>query len=223
MLGKAANLTVRLVFLFRAGRPSLSFSKIFRYFKKIPYISSSLLLFFQKEHAKIQSDMDTTKPTPASSAHSPVFLAAQKAKLLDLRDDLLDSIHGVAKDALRVCAEDSDSRVGGVHMGDAGSDAYDRGFALSMLSRGQDALYEIEDSIERINKGTYGICEVSGVQIPTERLEAIPFARCTVAEQSRLEKTMRNRPRVIETSLFGLTDDAERDEDEDAEPVEALA
>ena len=87
-------------------------------------------------------------------------------------------------------------------------DAYDRDFALSLLSQEQDALYEIDQALKRIELGTYGVCEMSGKPIPHARLEAIPFARFTVECQSQLEKQNKaSRVRQSVTSLFGLTDD----------------
>src|SRR6516162_6252810 len=72
----------------------------------------------------------------------PPFLGKQKSKLLQLRDSLLDLMTGVSRDTLRSRAEDSEASAFGMHQADAGSDAYDRDFALSLLSQEQDALYE---------------------------------------------------------------------------------
>jgi DnaK suppressor protein len=144
------------------------------------------------------------------------FLRKQKSKLLQLRDSLLDSMMGVSRDTLRARAEGSEASAFGMHQADAGSDAYDRDFALSLLSQEQDALYEIEEALKRIEGGTYGVCEMSGKPIPHARLEAIPFARFTVECQTQIEKqkkTLRTRQPV--TSLFGLTEDEGGDGDED--------
>lgn len=149
----------------------------------------------------------------AANGYAGKFLDLQKFRLLSLRDELLDSIAGITKDSLRVGPEGSEASAGGMHMADAGSDTYDRGFALSTLSRGQDALYEIDDALSRLAKGVYGICEISGNAIPENRLAAIPFARYTVQEQGRREKEFLGRGVVPTVSLFGL-DDAESDEDE---------
>src|SRR5437016_3211018 len=136
------------------------------------------------------------------------FTRAQKEKLLQLRDAMVDSMAGVAKDNLRARAEGSEASAFGMHQADAGSDAYDRDFALSLLSQEQDALYEIDQALKRIELGTYGTCEMSGKAIPHARLEAIPFARFTVECQSQLEKQgKQSRVRQSVTSLFGLTDD----------------
>lgn len=147
-------------------------------------------------------------PKPVKNLKLTPFLAGQKQKLLELRDSLLDSMSGVAKDTLRSRAEGSEASAFGMHQADAGSDAYDRDFALSLLSQEQDALYEIEEALKRIDAGTYGTCEMSGKPIAHARLEALPFARYTVECQTQLEKQKRvNRTRTPVTSLFGLTDD----------------
>ena len=136
------------------------------------------------------------------------FVRKQKEKLLQLRDAMVDSMAGVAQDTLRSRAEGSEASAFGMHQADAGSDAYDRDFALSLLSQEQDALYEIDQALKRIEVGTYGVCEMSGKPIPHARLEAIPFARFTVECQSQLEKqSKQSRTRQSVTSLFGLTDD----------------
>jgi RNA polymerase-binding transcription factor DksA len=147
------------------------------------------------------------------------FLRKQKGKLLHLRDSLLDSMMGVSRDTLRSRAEGSEASAFGMHQADAGSDAYDRDFALSLLSQEQDALYEIEEALKRVDAGTYGICEMSGKQIPHARLEAIPFARFTVECQTQIEKQKKaQRVRQPVTSLFGLTED-EGSESEEEEPA----
>jgi len=147
------------------------------------------------------------------------FTRKQKEKLLQLRDAMVDSMAGVAQDTLRSRAEGSEASAFGMHQADAGSDAYDRDFALSLLSQEQDALYEIDQALKRIELGSYGVCEMSGKQIPRARLEAIPFARFTVECQSQLEKQNRaSRVRQSVTSLFGLTED-EGSETEEEEPA----
>jgi DnaK suppressor protein len=143
------------------------------------------------------------------------FLERQRDRLLQLRDSLLDSMSGVAKDTLRSRAEGSEASAFGMHQADAGSDAYDRDFALSLLSQEQDALYEIEEALKRIDAGTYGVCEMSGKPIAHARLEALPFARYTVECQAQFEKQKRiAKSRTPVTSLFGLTED---EGDDDAE------
>ena len=144
------------------------------------------------------------------------FLRKQKKRLLALRDAMLDSMNGMAQDNLRARAEGNEASAFGMHQADAGSDAYDRDFALNLLSQEQDALYEIDEAIKRIELGTYGTCEMSGKPINHERLEAIPFTRFTVECQSQIERQNKaKRVRQSVTSLFGLTDDEKEDGDEE--------
>jgi DnaK suppressor protein len=148
------------------------------------------------------------------------FTRAQKEKLQQLRDAMVDSMAGVAQDTLRSRAEGSEASAFGMHQADAGSDAYDRDFALSLLSQEQDALYEIDQALKRIETGTYGVCEMSGKPILRARLEAIPFARFTVECQSQLEKQNKaSRVRQSVTSLFGLTDDEGGEGEEEEAPA----
>src|SRR5205814_9684426 len=149
------------------------------------------------------------------------FTKGQKDKLPQLPDARVVSMAAVAQDTLRSRAEGSEASAFGMHQADAGSDAYDRDFALSLLSQEQDALYEIDQALKRIELGTYGVCEMSGKNIPRARLEAIPFARFTVECQSQLEKQNKaSRVRQSVTSLFGLTDDEGGEGEEEEAPAQ---
>ena len=73
-------------------------------------------------------------------------------------------------------------------MADAGTDSFDRDFALSRASSEQDAVYEIDEAMMRIRRGTYGICELTGKPIERHRLEAIPWTRFSAEAEKLLEK-----------------------------------
>jgi len=143
------------------------------------------------------------------------FLDLQNKRLLDLRDHILDQMQGVAHDSLRSRPEGSEASAFGMHQADAGSDAYEKDFALSLLSQEQDALYEIEEALKRVEEGTYGVCEMSNQPIPLERLEAIPFARLTVECQSKFEKENRGRRRWDTSPQFMDSADAFFEEGEE--------
>jgi len=150
--------------------------------------------------AAAKQDVLAAAPVPHldGSAGKPTlklttFVIKQKQRLLDLRDELTDALVGVTRDTLRNAPSGSEASGSGMHQGDAGSDAYDRDFALSVLAKEQDALYEIAQALRRVDKGLYGVCEISGKKIPQARLEAIPFARLTVECQADWEKEHGNR------------------------------
>ncbi len=125
-----------------------------------------------------------TKSTAAAEPGAKVKAEWQKyyRNLLDLRERLLNQMSGLAKES----AEEMSSY--SLHMADSGTDNFDRDFALSLLSADQDAIYEIEEALKRIEKGTYGVCELTGKQIPRARLDAIPWTRFTVEAQAQLER-----------------------------------
>jgi RNA polymerase-binding transcription factor DksA len=144
------------------------------------------------------------------------FAQGQREKLLELRSRLSDSMNGIARET-RV--EFCDSSVFATHNGDAGSDACDRDLALCFLSQESDALTEIDEALERIESGSYGICEISGQPIPVSRLKAIPFARFTVECQAEIEKRRKATPGQRSNSLAFPDDDDEEVEESDKIPL----
>jgi DnaK suppressor protein len=135
-------------------------------------------------------------------------------RLLELRDQLQRQMSGLAKESAQEMAGYS------LHMADSGTDNFDRDFALSLLSSDQDAIYEIEEALKRIEKGTYGVCELTNKPIPRARLEAIPWTRFTVTAQAQLERDGALRQRRLgalgSVDSVGVTE-VEADDDEPEE------
>jgi RNA polymerase-binding transcription factor DksA len=101
--------------------------------------------------------------------------------LMDLRSHLSSRKDDLVKDALEEQPTFSQ------HMADAATDSFDRDLALSLISSEQDALYEIEQALNRIKQGTYGICELTGKPIERQRLNAIPWTRFCAEAEKQLE------------------------------------
>jgi DnaK suppressor protein len=72
-----------------------------------------------------------------------------------------------------------------IHMADIGTDTFDQDFTLKLAETERAQLREIDAALQRINEGTYGVCQLSGKQIPKARLEAKPWAKYTV-ESARI-------------------------------------
>src|SRR5271170_1801944 len=137
-------------------------------------------------------------------------------RLLELREQLMRQMNGLAKESAQEMAGYS------LHMADSGTDNFDRDFALSLLSADQDSVYEIEEALKRIEKKTFGICELTGKAIPKARLEAIPWTRFTVDAQAQLERDGALRQRRL--GQLGTVDNVgitETETDEDEQPEEA--
>ncbi len=132
-------------------------------------------------------------------------------RLVRLRNRLLEQQRALVQ------ASTAESEPYGMHMADTGTDNFERDFALSLLSSDQDILYEIDEAIKRIERGTYGICELTGKPIPKARLDAIPWARFTVEAQEQLERegALRQRPRL---RPLGMIEQHSVQESESEEP-----
>jgi DnaK suppressor protein len=146
--------------------------------------------------AKKKSSKPVTVATAAAILGKPAFKSKKQSgpvkikaewqkfydRLLELREQLQRQMNGLAKESAQEMAGYS------LHMADSGTDNFDRDFALSLLSSDQDAIYEIEEALKRIERNTYGVCELTGKPIPKARLEAIPWTRFTVQAQAQLER-----------------------------------
>jgi RNA polymerase-binding transcription factor DksA len=123
--------------------------------------------------------------------------------LIDLRTHLTAGIELHSEETLKRSAKDDagDLSSYGQHMADAGTDTFDRDFALSLVSSEQEALSEIEAAIKRIRDGTYGICEITQKPIAKDRLLAVPFTRYSAEAQKNLERN-RHRSRT-QAGIFG--------------------
>ena len=123
--------------------------------------------------------------------------------LLELRRHVLTQLGEHTEETLLKSAKDDSGDLSGYgqHMADAGTDTFDRDFALSLVSSEQEALSEIEAAIKRVHAGTYGICESTQKPIAKERLLAVPFTRYSAEAKKQVE---RHSHRSIERGgLFG--------------------
>ena len=71
---------------------------------------------------------------------------------------------------------------------DVGSDAYDQDLKLGMAASERKRIRDIEAALIRIKKKTYGVCHLTGNQIPTTRLQAKPWAMYTKESAEKVER-----------------------------------
>ncbi len=140
--------------------------------------------------------------------------------LLDLRDHLIDGVSFLASENLKRTQREASGELSGysAHMADAGTDSFDREFALSLVSSEQEALYEIEEALKRLEVSTYGICEMCEKAVARERLEAVPFARLCVHCQAGVEKDRRGTLRPVSSFTETADDEEEGEEPEEKSP-----
>ncbi|MDP6904349.1 MAG: TraR/DksA C4-type zinc finger protein [Verrucomicrobiota bacterium] len=149
--------------------------------KKVAATSAAAILGLSspKKAAKKTSSR-ANKPT------GKIRIKPEWKKYYDILQDLRDRLTHQMDDLKKESAEEMSSY--SMHMADSGTDNFDRDSALSLLSSDQDAVYEIDEALKRIEKKTYGVCELTGKNITKTRLSAVPWARYTVEAQAQLEK-----------------------------------
>ena len=104
-----------------------------------------------------------------------------EATLLRIRDELSRQIAFLRGTSL--------TRADEVNTQEDGSDAFERQLALKLAANEGDAIFEIDEALERLRNGEYAICEDCGCIIGAPRLQALPFARRCVGCKSLSEKT----------------------------------
>ncbi|MDI6872960.1 TraR/DksA family transcriptional regulator [Candidatus Solincola sp.] len=73
----------------------------------------------------------------------------------------------------------------------SGTSTFERERDLSLSENVKDLLQKVNEALERIENGTYGICEMCGLPIPEERLEALPYANLCIVCKQKEEQAMR--------------------------------
>jgi DnaK suppressor protein len=111
-------------------------------------------------------------------------VAQFKKRLEDARSQLTNSLIGSTAEV-----KTPDEATGySQHQADQGTDDFDRMTNLELTHAEYEHLRQIEHALKKIEEGTYGICDITGDEIPVARLEAIPYASMTVKAQERMEK-----------------------------------
>ncbi|HOW98872.1 MAG TPA: hypothetical protein PK634_13910, partial [Kiritimatiellia bacterium] len=107
------------------------------------------------------------KPLPPPRRLPAVELKKYREVLQRLRDRVVDEISFLAGDNLNRSPRESSGDLSSYsfHMADQGTDNFDREFALNLVSSEQDALYEIDEALQRITTGIYGSCDNCGKPI----------------------------------------------------------
>ena len=107
-----------------------------------------------------------------------------KKRLEELKKQLIRTLGRVSEDVKNKEEPKGYSQ----HQADEGTDDFGQTISIEISGKEQIILRQVERALEKINEGTYGICDVSGEIIPIKRLEAIPYATMTVQAQEKYEK-----------------------------------
>ncbi len=109
-------------------------------------------------------------------------------RLQVLRARLRGDVTAMADAALRKSGmEGGDSSSMPIHMAELGSENFEQEFTLSLMETEEDTLAKIDEALERISNGTYGICVECGGVIPKTRLNAIPYTPVCIKCAEQME------------------------------------
>ena len=111
--------------------------------------------------------------------------------LMKVRNELSEQIRVCTDEALD--CTNSEKRGVTTHMADVSSDNSRHEMALQMMTENGDVISLIDDAIERLAEGEYGICMDCGGKISEARLMARPYAIFCIECKSRHEEMMKNR------------------------------
>ena len=105
------------------------------------------------------------------------------------RAEVLKNIEYLRKVTLDATSQEAsgDHSAYSFHMADQGTDAMEREKAFLFASRDEKYIRQIDEALERIDNGTFGICRVTGKEIGKERLEAVPTT--TISYEAKLKET----------------------------------
>lgn len=113
-------------------------------------------------------------------------LARFKKLLLKKRDEMLKDLGQLKDREMASTLKDSsgENSAYSFHMADVGTDNMEREKAFFFATREGKFLNHIEEALERIENGSYGICDDCEKPIPEERLLAVPTAtRCVPCKE----------------------------------------
>ncbi len=112
----------------------------------------------------------------------PKDLQTWKERLLALRDELAGEVEVLKQESFSLGTDAVQD------MGDDAAVTYNRQVLLNLSEREREQLRRIEEALERIERGSFGMCEDCGEPIPRARLEAVPWATLCVECKSLRER-----------------------------------
>ena len=151
---------------------------------------------------------------------TPSEIREFRALLLAKRNEILGNVISMEDETLHKQRSDLSSMP--IHMADMGTNNYEMEHTLGLMDSERKLMKEVDEALQRIENGTYGICEGTGEPIPKQRLEAIPWARYCVSYAQLLEKGLIREEDSFIESTFNAQTNEEQDEDSDESAEDRL-
>jgi len=127
-----------------------------------------------------------TRPRRINAADRERF----KEMLLRKRREIFQNMFEIEGEALKKSRLDASGDLSSmpIHMADLGTDNYEQEFALGLMDSERRLLTQIDEALQRIEDGSYGICQGTGKPIRKARLEAQPWAQYCVEYARMIEQ-----------------------------------
>ena len=129
------------------------------------------------------------RPRKNLAGFTPRELEAFRDAIMAKRREIVGDMSSMEREALRSGGASNLSNLP-IHMADMGTDNYEQEFTLGLMEKDRKLLRDLNDSLAKIQNGTYGICEGTGKPITKARLEAQPWARYSIEYARKLERRL---------------------------------
>jgi len=124
-----------------------------------------------------------------NTALSDEQLQSLRSRLEERRRELDEEIANLTTNIQEITADEGmESGTGGNHPGDEGSDVRDAEQSLTIQHDLEDMQRLVEAALQRMDDGTYGLCQLCGNPIDPERLDALPHAAYDIEHQAEMER-----------------------------------
>ena len=119
-------------------------------------------------------------------------LEAFRQMLLEKRRALVGDMSGIRAETIGIGRKSKSGELSNMptHPADVGSDNYEHEFPLGLLQSERSLLNEIDEALQRIDDGTFGVCLGTGQPIRKSRLTARPWAKYCIEHARMIEKGM---------------------------------
>lgn len=124
---------------------------------------------------------------PNSKKLDKKTLLQYRKTLTDIKEKITSEIKQMATDASTSQKDTSSDSGHALHMADVATDMYDREFSLNLASNDRELLQKVNFALQRIEDGSYGLCNECKNPIAVARLKAIPYAQTCLKCQEKLE------------------------------------
>lgn len=112
---------------------------------------------------------------------SPDRQAAVEVALRDARDAAAALVESLRREHEDITNSGQDTNTDDEHDPDGTTVAYEKAKTSALLEQAEANVAEIDAALERLQQGTFGVCEGCGAEIGAARLEALPMTRTCVS------------------------------------------